>query len=153
MVDQFKHTRVDGLMNDLVEENGWLDRGKTEVRLLCGFGPPLILQDVQEFRPKNGGIQSRIWRRHNPNSVETVPTLPLGIAQSNFWAKGDVLDDLEQHLDEVIRNKNDLDEFADRVLRMNRHNQSSRTVKALLEWYQEWRDQESVSSSLLGRTV
>lgn len=148
MVEHLKHTSMDSFMKDLVKENGWLGRGKTEVRLLCGFGPPISVKGVQEFRP-NGVIQIFKWSRDNPDSPKAIHTLPLGISQAGFWADDDVLEDLEQHLDMMVHNRGDLNEFADRVLRSNEQNQSSRTLKAVLQWYQDWRDSESVSSRLL----
>lgn len=138
---------MDFFISANVEENGWLDRGKSDIRITHGFGPPLTIRDVQEFRPRN--LIRVFWWKHNKSLQSEAlasESLPLGIAQANFKDDKEVLAQLEQHLDSIICNKHHLHEFAALTLDLNDQSQSSRTLSTILEWYQEWSDSQVVSN-------
>lgn len=137
---------MNSFIKDLVGDNGWLGQGKTEIRLLCGFGPPLILKGIQEFIPNGGPIHTFQWRQ-DQNMPKAVPSLPMGIPPSNPEDEEDEFSGLEHHLDQLIADEDDLIEYADRMLRLCDYSRSSRTLKVVLKWYQNWKDvEESVSS-------
>lgn len=147
MVEHFKGSQVKTFADDIVAKNGWMSGSRTEISLILGFGPPLIVKGVEEFRP-NGVVNIFPWRRDNQNVVDTIQTLPLGIPQESLEPEGDALCDLEKHLDRIIDDKDDLMDFADRVLRSNEHSRSGRTFKVVLKWYQNWKDAEEPVSTI-----